>query len=144
MAVLANSEVLTRLVAAAKRGVAVRVLVDWIGCLGTPRSFFKAMVREGVEVRLFSPPGFRPWFGLVPRDHRKLVVVDECAGVTGGIGIGREWKTGVLKRRRAPWRDTAVFIAGDAVGGRAELDPPASEVEHRPRRRPNQSPVPVR
>jgi cardiolipin synthase len=74
------------------------------------------MAREGVEVQLFNPPGFRPWFGLVPRDHRKLLVVDDCAGVTGGIGIGREWKTGVLKQRRAPWRDTAVFIAGDAAG----------------------------
>ena len=106
----------TSLVAAAKRGVAVRLLVDWIGRLGTPRKFFAAMEREGVEVRLFSPPGFRPWLGLVPRDHRKLLVVDDCAGVTGGIGIGREWKTGVLKQRSAPWRDTAVFIAGDAAG----------------------------
>ena len=41
--------------------------------------------------------------------------MDNRAGVTGGIGIGREWKTGVLKRRRAPWRDTAVLIEGDAA-----------------------------
>ena len=103
------------LVAAAQRGVAVRLLVDWIGRLGTPRSFFTAMRRRGVDVRLFNPPGFRAWLGFVPRDHRKLLVVDGRAGVTGGIGIGQEWKTGVLKQRRAPWRDTAVLIEGDAA-----------------------------
>jgi cardiolipin synthase len=103
------------LVAAATRGVKVRLLVDWIGRMGTPRAFFQGMARGGVDVRIFNPVGFRRWFGLVPRDHRKLLVVDERAGVTGGIGIGREWKTGVLKRRRAPWRDTAVLIEGDAA-----------------------------
>jgi cardiolipin synthase A/B len=103
------------LVVAAQRGVAVRLLIDWIGRLGTPRRFFDEMARLGVDVRLFNPPGLRPWLGLVPRDHRKLLVIDDSAGVTGGIGIGREWKTGVLKKRRAPWRDTAVFIAGDAA-----------------------------
>lgn len=103
------------LVAAAGRGVNVRLLVDWIGRMGTPRSFFQGMAKGGVEVHIFNKPGFHRWFGLVPRDHRKLLVVDDRAGVTGGIGIGREWKTGVLKRRRAPWRDTAVLIEGDAA-----------------------------
>jgi cardiolipin synthase A/B len=100
---------------AARRGVTVRLLVDWIGRMGTPRAFFDQMRRGGVDVRLFNSPGFRPWLGLVPRDHRKLLVVDGQSGVTGGIGIGQEWKTGVLKQRRAPWRDTAVMIEGDAA-----------------------------
>jgi cardiolipin synthase A/B len=103
------------LVEAAARGVKVRLLVDWIGRLGTPYSFFRSMRDRGVDVQIFSPPGFSRWLGLVPRDHRKLLVVDDRAGVTGGIGIGREWKTGVLKKRRAPWRDTAVLIEGDAA-----------------------------
>jgi len=103
------------LVAAVQRGVAVRLLVDWIGRMGTPRSFFSELRRRGVDVRMFNPPGFRRWLGLVPRDHRKLLVVDGRGGVTGGIGIGQEWKTGVLKQRRAPWRDTAVLIGGDAA-----------------------------
>jgi cardiolipin synthase A/B len=99
---------------AAKRGVQVRLLVDWVGRLGTPRSFFNQMRRDGVDVRIFNPPGFHRWLGLVPRDHRKLLVVDTVAGVTGGIGIGREWKTGILKKRRSPWRDTAVLVQGEA------------------------------
>jgi cardiolipin synthase len=101
--------------AAAARGVDVRVLVDWIGRLGTSGGIFRHLRQQGAEVRIFSPPGFRAWGGLVPRDHRKLLVVDGAAGVTGGIGIGNEWRTGVLKRRRSPWRDTAVRIDGPAA-----------------------------
>jgi cardiolipin synthase A/B len=104
------------LVAAAARGVNVRLLVDWVGRMGTPRSFFLQMRPRGVEVSIFNPPSLtRRWLGLVPRDHRKLLVVDGVAGVTGGIGIGNEWRTGVLKRRRSPWRDTAVRIDGPAA-----------------------------
>jgi cardiolipin synthase len=68
-----------------------------------------------VDVRVFSPPGFRPWLGLVPRDHRKLLVVDGEAGVTGGIGIGEQWQHGVLRKRRSPWRDRCVRIEGPAA-----------------------------
>lgn len=103
------------LVEAAGRGVAVRLLVDWVGRMGTPMSFFRRLRQHGIDVRIFNPPGFRRWLGIVPRDHRKLLVVDDAAGVTGGIGIGTEWRTGVLKRRRSPWRDTAVCIEGAAA-----------------------------
>ena len=60
-------------------------------------------------------PGFRPWLGLVPRDHRKLLVADGHVGITGGVGLGREWVTGVGKWRRSRWRDTAVRIEGAAA-----------------------------
>ena len=108
------------LVDAARRGVAVRVLVDWVGRMGTPHRFFQRMRDQGVDVCIFNPPGFRRWLGAVPRDHRKLLVADAAAGVTGGIGIGNEWRTGVLKRRGAPWRDTAVRIEGPAAYDMAE------------------------
>ncbi len=104
------------LIEAAKRGVRVRFLVDWVGRMGTPMRFFRPLAEAGVEVRMFSPPGLHRWLGILPRDHRKLLVVDGEEGVTGGIGIGKEWKHGVLRRRRSPWRDTAVCIAGPAAG----------------------------
>jgi cardiolipin synthase A/B len=106
--------------AAAGRGISVRLLVDWVGRMGTPRSFFGQMRTHGVDARIFNPPSLtRRWLGLVPRDHRKLLVVDGTTGVTGGIGIGDEWRTGVLTRRRSPWRDTAVRIDGPAAGDMA-------------------------
>ena len=102
-------------VEAAERGVRVRVLIDWLGRLPTPWSYFRQMEREGLEVRAFNPPGFRAWLGLLPRDHRKVLVADGKSGITGGIGIGLEWKHGMIRRRRSPWRDTAVRIDGDAA-----------------------------
>ncbi len=103
------------LIAAAMRGVEVLVLIDWVGRMGTPVRFLREMTKFGVAVKLFSPPGFHRWGGILPRDHRKLVVADGAVAVTGGIGIGKEWKHGVLRRKRAPWRDTAVRIAGPAA-----------------------------
>ena len=100
---------------AAGRGVAVRVLLDWIGARGTSRSFIRELIRAGIDLQVFNKPGFRRWFGFVPRAHRKLLVVDETIGITGGVGVGREWTTGVLKQHRSRWRDTAVVIEGPAA-----------------------------
>lgn len=100
---------------ASRRGVAVRLLLDWIGIRGTSRSFLAAMREQGVEIATFNPPGFRRWLGIVPRDHRKLLIVDDSVGIIGGIGIGREWTTGVQKRHRQRWRDTTVLIEGAAA-----------------------------
>jgi cardiolipin synthase len=87
------------LIDAAMRGVQVRVLVDWVGRMGTPRAFFREMTRFGVQVQLFSPPGFRAWGGILPRDHRKLVVADGAIAVTGGSH--RRSGSVALRRERA-------------------------------------------
>ena len=100
---------------AVERSVSVRLLLDYVGIRGTSRSFLRQLTRSGVDVQIFNRLGFRRWFGVVPRDHRKLLVVDETVGVTGGVGVGREWTTGVLKRHRSRWRDTAVVIEGPAA-----------------------------
>ena len=106
---------LDALTAASERGVTVRVLMDWIGGRGTSSSFVGKLRKAGVELRVFNPPGFRSWLGLVPRDHRKLLVADEAIGVTGGVGVGREWLEGAGNDRRSRWRDAAVRIEGPAA-----------------------------
>jgi cardiolipin synthase len=103
------------LVRAVERGVGVRLLLDWIGARGTSRRFINELRERGVKVAVFNTPGFRAWLGFVPRDHRKLLVVDSTVGITGGVGVGREWTTGVLKTHRSRWRDTAVKIEGPAA-----------------------------
>ena len=102
------------LVVAAQRGVRIRLLTDWIGMRGIKSSFLAMLRKAGIEHRVFSPPGFRPWLGLIPRDHRKLLVIDAKVGITGGVGIGNEW-IGKTKRHRSHWRDTAVRIEGPAA-----------------------------
>lgn len=104
------------LAAAAKRGVRVRVLADWFGSAYKAVKQLKQVTQAGGEVRIFNPPGFRRWLGLLPRDHRKLLVVDNKAGVTGGLGIAEAWgKWRPLRRTAAPWRDTGVSIVGPAA-----------------------------
>ena len=102
------------LLRARARGVAVRLLTDWIGMRGISSAFLESLTSAGIEHRVFNPPGLRAWFGLVPRDHRKLVVADTAVGITGGVGVGNEWM-GKTKRHRGHWRDTAVRVEGPAA-----------------------------
>jgi len=109
----------TALLAAAARGVKVRVIADWAGSRETTRAFWRKLRDGGVDVRIFNKPGFRAWLGLLPRDHRKVLVADEEVCVTGGIGLAEVWSGFVKRKRRAPWRDTAVLIRGPAAADMA-------------------------
>jgi cardiolipin synthase len=100
------------LAAAARRGVKVRVLIDWLGARHGAKRMLREVNAAGGEVRVFSPPGLRPWLGVLPRDHRKVVVADKRSGITGGIGIGEAWARRLPTPRRAPWRDSGVEISG--------------------------------
>ena len=108
------------IMAAAKRGVHARILTDWIGARSTSRRFLGQLRKNDVEVRVFNTPGMRAWLGFLPRDHLKLLVVDESVGITGGVGIGSEWLLGVAKQKRARWRDSAIRIEGPAAGDMAQ------------------------
>lgn len=102
------------LAARARAGVHVRVLYDWIGCLGTSRRYWERLRAAGVAVHAFGPPRWGDPLLLAARDHRKLVVVDGETAVTGGLCIGDEW-SGDAARQRQPWRDTAVAVDGPAA-----------------------------
>ncbi len=98
----------------ATEGVRVRVLYDWFGCLDTPRAFWRRLRDEGVEVRAVNPPTLGTPFGVVRRDHRKLLAVDGAYASTGGVCISDGWlacspETGLA------YRDTAVSVRGPAV-----------------------------
>jgi cardiolipin synthase len=106
------------LISAARRGVRTRVIFDWIGSRSTSHRFVKKLRDGGVEVGIFNRPSLRRrWFGFLPRDHRKLLVVDKAGGVIGGIGLGHEWTTGTHPGDSggSAWRDTAVDIEGPAA-----------------------------
>jgi len=102
------------LIARAKAGVEVRVLYDWMGSMGTPRRYWRALRAGGAEVLAFNRPGFVRLFANLSRDHRKLVVADDGRAIIGGLCIGDEW-VGDEDRKVLPWRDTAVAIDGPAA-----------------------------
>jgi cardiolipin synthase len=51
------------------------------------------------------------------RTHRKVLVVDERIGFTGGVGIAEEWCGDA--RDETEWRDTHARVVGPAVDGLA-------------------------
>src|SRR5262249_42572288 len=63
------------LMEAARRGVAVRVLTDAVGSIGTKRLFWFQLEECGIEVQVFHRLLTDIFFQLV-RDHRKIFVVD--------------------------------------------------------------------
>jgi cardiolipin synthase len=100
------------LVAKAREGVPVRVLYDWVGCWATPRRYWVPFREAGVQVRAFNPPRLRDPWGVLQRDHRKLVCVDGDVAFVGGFCVGVEWAGDGLQ---PPWRDTGVEILGPAA-----------------------------
>jgi len=101
----------------AKAGLRVRLIIDWLGTQNLKgRSFWKAFLNAGGEVRFFNPFHFNEPFGWVSRDHRKLLVVDGQWASVSGVCIASQW-LGQPQRGIAPWRDTGVRISGPAVHG---------------------------
>jgi cardiolipin synthase A/B len=100
------------LVSKALQGVEVRVLYDWMGCWATRRRYWRPYREAGVEVRAFNPPSVRDPFGVLQRDHRKMVCVDGTVAFIGGFCVGQEWAG---DGNHPPWRDTGVEIQGPAA-----------------------------
>ncbi len=85
-------EFLDLLIAAAKRGVTVRVLVDELGSLYLHESYFRPLVEAGGQFswcHTLSPLRSRYSFNL--RNHRKLQVIDGDIAYVGGMNFGREY-----------------------------------------------------
>lgn len=96
-------------------GVRVRVLLDAWGASSIDPGLVSEMEDAGVRVRWF-----RPLHRLQPtkvnhRTHRKVVIVDEATGFTGGVGIADEWNGDA--RNENEWRDTHFRVRGPAVDG---------------------------
>jgi cardiolipin synthase len=96
-------------------GVRVRVLLDAWGASSIDPGLVSEMEDAGVRVRWF-----RPLHRLQPtkvnhRTHRKVMIVDEATGFTGGVGIADEWNGDA--RSEDEWRDTHFRVRGPAVDG---------------------------
>jgi len=102
------------LIEMAGRGVAVRLLLDAVGCWKLTRRFLKPLRSAGVEVAFFMPlyPLRRRWSPNL-RNHRKIVVVDGHTAFVGSQNIGDEYRG--LRKRLSPWIDTHMRIHGPAA-----------------------------
>ncbi len=105
-----------RLIAAARRGVDVRLMYDTVGSIKLPRAYRRELNRAGVIVCPFSGP--RNWLKKLRlnfRNHRKIVVCDGTVAFAGGLNVGDEYLS------RDPdighWRDTHLRVHGPVVQG---------------------------
>ncbi len=98
-----------------REGVKVYILYDHFGSFGTPRSFWKEMRLEGIQIRASHPFKWTAPFYYVHRDHRKLIVVDSKRAFTGGLNIANEYSGFHLRRRSRGWRDTGILLEGPIV-----------------------------
>jgi cardiolipin synthase len=100
---------------AARRGVEVRLLYDYVGCRYTPAEFFRNLRAGGVHTIVYH--GYRGWrprfWKLFRRDHRKTLVVDGEVAFTGGLNISVEWLPAADGGDN--WRDAAIEVRGPAV-----------------------------
>ncbi len=103
-----------RLVAAAQRGVEVRLLLDPIGCFGLWRSHFARLIEAGGKFAWFrTAHPLRNQWTFTLRNHRKLQIIDGRRCFVGGMNMGREYAGEDPKV--GPWRDLQIEVSGGAA-----------------------------
>lgn len=102
------------LIAACKRGVQVRALVDSVGSVLLPASFLEPVKAAGGDVRYFNPITLKR-FAI--RNHRKLLVCDEQVAFVGGFNIAAEYDGDGVTRG---WCDIGVKVQDSLVAQLAE------------------------
>lgn len=120
-----GAAVSARLVAQARAGVRVRLLLDGVGSMLGGRPDLSALRHAGVQVGLFVPPLHSPLKGRTNlRNHRKLVVADSGHAADerlwcGGRNLAAEYFEG--QPGRAAWRDLSFDLQGPLARQAADL-----------------------
>ncbi len=122
----------SEILAAADRGVRVRILIDDVNMLGRVPAYRSMDRHPGIEVRLFNPIRNRDWsvlrgielmMNLLPynrRMHNKMFIADYRIGVTGGRNVGDSY-FGAPKSGGMCFDDLDALVAGSVLRGMGEL-----------------------
>lgn len=108
------------LIERAGAGVTVRVIYDAIGGFGMADAFVDGLRAAGVQLIEYHPVA--PWrarFNLSRRDHRKILVVDDELGFTGGLNISDDYAP--IADGGAGWHDLHCELRGPVVIDLARL-----------------------
>lgn len=107
----------------ARAGCDVRLLYDAVGASAIPQESLEELRAAGGKTEAFLPLNpFRKRWAAHLRNHRKLLVVDERVGFTGGMNVGDDyaggsWVATGLGRghRNRPWHDAHLRVVGPSV-----------------------------
>lgn len=107
----------------AAEGVEVRALYDAFGNASNNKPIKSAMhdsIRSlGIDLVKFSPLTF-PWVNrIIPRDHRKIVVIDGKVAYTGGMNVADYYIDGIPEI--GDWHDMHMRVEGKAVNDLNEI-----------------------
>lgn len=106
-------EVLSILKQKAQKGVEVKLIYDDMGSLSLPMRYTGTLAKMGIEAYAFNRLRPQLLIQMNNRDHRKICVIDNVCGFTGGVNLSDEYIN--TKKRHGYWRDSAIMIEGDAV-----------------------------
>lgn len=94
--------------------VTVRLLYDGIGSYSLSKKYLKKLKEIGVETAQFLPFRFGRFLAsLNYRNHRKIIIIDNKVGFTGGINVSDKYLKG--DPALGKWHDTHLKIEGEAV-----------------------------
>src|SRR5437016_5904090 len=100
---------LEALVRAQQRRAEVRVLVDALGSINLPNTFWDPLRAAGGQARQFNPLRLHR---MAIRDHRKCLVCDDQIAFIGGFNIAQEYDgDGVT----SGWCDVGLKLQGPIV-----------------------------
>lgn len=107
----------------AAEGVEVRALYDAFGNASNNQPIDSHMHDSinalGIHLVKFSPLTF-PWVTrIIPRDHRKIVVIDGEVAYTGGMNVADYYINGIPEI--GDWHDMHIHIEGPAVNELHEI-----------------------
>lgn len=108
--ILLNS-IIDALIARAKEGVEVRVLMDGKGSIGNPSEKFEELKKAGGKVEVFRPLWtLRTILRGNKRTHMRAMVIDGRTGYIGGLAFNDEWLGNASKATE--WRDLMFKVHG--------------------------------
>lgn len=94
------------LVRACHRGVRVQVMIDALGSVTLPASFWDPLIEAGGDFKWFNPLTLHR---LIYRNHRKVLACDDHIAFVGGFNIAPEYDGDGATRG---WRDLGLEITG--------------------------------
>lgn len=106
-----------------KEGVEVRAMYDAFGNASNNQPISRhqhdSIAALGIRLVKFDPIR-APWVNhIIPRDHRKIVVIDGEIAYTGGMNVADYYVDGL--EGIGPWRDMHMHIEGEAVNKLHEI-----------------------
>lgn len=100
------------LIERAEAGVAVHVLLDFIGSMRADPDKFEHMEEAGIELIRWRRPSWYESGRFNNRTHRKLLVIDGRLGFCGGANMGDDWWGGPPEET---YRDNHYLFEGPVV-----------------------------